>query len=80
MAERRPTPRPAKKRPATKRGIEVEMVWRTTPKQKTKLSMIIPHRRPTVSAIGAAPRAPKKVPAERRETIIDDSEEVTSGK
>lgn len=34
------------------------------------------HRRPTKSATGAAPRAPKKVPAERMETIVADCEAV----
>ena len=69
MAESKPTPKPAKKRPAVKRGIWVDAVCKMTPKQKTKVETIKPKRRPTVSANGAAPRAPKKVPAERMDTI-----------
>ena len=33
--------------------------------------LMIPHRRPRLSANGAASRAPKNVPAERIETIND---------
>jgi hypothetical protein len=40
---------------------------------------IKPYLRPKKSAVGAAVRAPKKVPAERIETIMDDCEEVIAG-
>lgn len=36
------------------------------------------HRRPRRSANGAADKAPKKVPAERMETMVDDWVEVIS--
>ena len=80
VAERRPTPRPAKNRPATNSGILVAAVWRITPNEKTTVLRIMARRRPKKSAIGAAKRAPKKVPAESRETIMEDWEEVTSGR
>ena len=41
---------------------------------------IKPYLRPKKSAVGAAVRAPKKVPAERIETIIDDCEDVIAGR
>lgn len=72
VAERRPTPIPAKNRPATKSGIALAAVWRITPKENTQLLIIIASRRPKISATGAANSAPKKVPAESRETIIED--------
>jgi hypothetical protein len=63
IAEIRPTPKPAKKRPAMKRGWLVDAVWRITPKLKTRPTEAMrPHRRPRKSAKGAAARAPKKVP------------------
>ena len=70
-AETRPTPKPAKNRPATKRGIAVAAVCRITPNMKTKQEAIRPIRRPSRSPTGAEVREPKKVPAERRETICD---------
>jgi hypothetical protein len=69
-AEIKPTPYPAKKRPAMNRGCDVETVWRMTPKLKTiPADSIRPMRRPRKSPTGEAVRAPKKVPAERIETM-----------
>lgn len=64
-----PTPYPAKNRPATKVGIEEAAICKITPTQKTTQDAMRPKRRPMVSAVGAAVKAPKKVPAERMETI-----------
>jgi hypothetical protein len=47
MAEIRPTPRPAKKRPARNNGMLVATVCRTTPRLKTHVARIKPQRRPT---------------------------------
>jgi hypothetical protein len=66
-----PTPRPAKKRPTTNRGTVIAAVCIATPAQKTRQAAMIPIRRPRRSAIGAARSAPRKVPAERIETIKD---------
>lgn len=79
-AEMRPTPKPAKNRPATNNGMAVAAVWRMTPNVKTPVDAIKPHRRPTISPIGAALRAPKKVPAERMDTIVDFWVEVMLGR
>jgi hypothetical protein len=56
-------PKPAKKRPATNMGISVAAVCSMTPNEKTQLDTIRDIRRPSLSAIGAAASAPKKVPA-----------------
>lgn len=78
MAETSPTPKPAKNRPATKRDCPVEAVCRTTPRLKTTpAANIKPRRRPIQSAIGAARSAPKKVPADKMDTIRDSSALVT---
>ena len=61
------TPNPAITRPTMKVAHLVSS-WRPTPRQKTRQDMIKPHLRPTISPIGNAKRAPKKVPAERIET------------
>lgn len=53
-------------------------VCKITPRVKTAVLAIIPSRRPRRSAIGAAAKAPKKVPAESRETMVDDWLGVTS--
>jgi hypothetical protein len=45
---------------------------------KTIVEAIKPIRRPIASATGAAASAPKKVPAERMETIVADWDAVTS--
>lgn len=66
-----PTPTPAIKRPTTMRGTEVEATWRMTPTEKTPHPVMIVVRRPIQSARAPAKRAPKKVPAERMETISD---------
>ena len=67
-----PTPKPAKKRPATNMGMAVAMVCRMTPKVKTTVETMRPSRRPRMSPVGEAVKAPKKVPAERMETISED--------
>jgi hypothetical protein len=61
------TPKPAMTRP-TMNVAHLVSSWRPTPRQKTRQDMIRPHLRPTISPIGNAKRAPKKVPAERIET------------
>jgi hypothetical protein len=65
----RPTPKPAKKRPARNMGIAVAIVWRTTPRLKTQVEIIKAGRRPRKSARRGDARAPKKVPADRMETM-----------
>jgi hypothetical protein len=70
-ADTRPTPRPAKKRPATNIGNAVAAVCKITPNMKTQQEKINDQRRPSLSAMGAAPRAPKNVPADRIETTSD---------
>lgn len=77
-AEIRPTPRPAKKRPARNRGTPVAAVCSTTPKIKTKEDTISANRRPIVSPSAGLERDPKKVPAERMDTMAEDSDGVTS--
>jgi hypothetical protein len=74
IAETRPTPSPAKKRPAMNRGCDVDAVCRMTPKLKTKpIAVKRPILRPRISAHGAARSAPKKVPAERIDTMSESS-------
>lgn len=51
-----------------------------TPKVKTPVEAIMPHRRPKRSPIGDAPSAPKKVPADRSDTIVDFCVDVMFGK
>ena len=70
MAEMRPTPIPAKKRPALKRGREVAAVCMATPKLKIQQAEKSPHFLPILSAKRGEDRAPKKVPTERMETIM----------
>jgi hypothetical protein len=50
-----------------------------TPNENTMEETIRDQRRPIRSAIIAAPRAPKKVPAERIETISEVWEDVIAG-
>jgi tetrahydromethanopterin S-methyltransferase subunit F len=76
IAEIKPTPKPAKNRPATKSGMAVAAVCKATPNIKTTVEAIKPSRRPIASATGAAVSAPKKVPAERIDTIVEDCEAV----
>lgn len=73
MADIKPTPSPAKNLPAMNSAwLPVVIVCRITPRLKTiAQELMIPHRRPRLSANGAANRAPKKVPAERIETMRD---------
>jgi len=70
-AETRPTPNPAKNLPAVNIGISVAAVCKMTPNAKTQDETIRAQRLPSRSAKGAAAKAPKKVPAERIETIWD---------
>ena len=64
-------PRPAKNLPATKIGMCTAAVCKITPNVKTPVLKIIAQRLPRISARGAEKRAPKKVPAERMETISE---------
>lgn len=78
-AETNPTPKPAKNRPAIKRSCSVLAVCKMTPRLNTKPHATIrPQRRPSRSPKGAAASAPKKVPAERMETMRESSAEVSS--
>jgi hypothetical protein len=70
-AEISPTPKPAKNRPARNRGMAVETVCSTTPRLKTQVEIIRAGRRPKKSARRGEARAPKKVPADRMETMAD---------
>jgi len=65
MAEMKPTPKPAIRRPTTIKGRAVEAVWRMQPTEKTPHPEMIVHRRPMWSAKSPAMMAPKKVPQER---------------
>lgn len=76
-AETKPTPNPAKNLPAMNNGKLVEAVCRMTPKLNTQHDTMRDQRLPSRSAIKAAPRAPKKVPAERIETMVEVWEAVT---
>lgn len=74
MVETIPTPRPAKTRPTTNRGILVAAVCMATPTQKTRHAKTMPYLRPRLSEMGAPRRAPKKVPRERIDTTRDSVE------
>jgi hypothetical protein len=78
-AETKPTPNPAKNRPATNNGISVAAVCKMTPNMKTMEDTISDQRRPMRSAIIDEASAPKKVPAERIETISDCCDAVIMG-
>jgi hypothetical protein len=69
IAETNPTPKPAMIRPTAKTAMVLEASWITTPIANTTQPVIIVVRRPIQSARSPAKRAPKKVPAERIETI-----------
>lgn len=71
MAETKPTPIPAIRRPATSRLSPAEAVCRMTPTMKIPQPMMIVVRRPMKSAKSPAAIDPKKVPAERMEVIRD---------
>ena len=74
-AETRPTPRPAKNRPAMNKGCRVAAVCRITPRLKTRPAETInPSLRPRRSPNGAAKSAPKNVPADRMETMSESSD------
>lgn len=71
--ERPPTPRPETHRPiATWYHLYSVVICTMTPTQKTMLQTTIQARRPNLSAIGAAIRAPMRVPMLRSETIVPD--------
>ena len=53
------------------RGIVVEATWKATPIEKMKQEATRPMRRPKISPNGEAVRAPKKVPADKIETISE---------
>ena len=61
------TPNPAITRPTTK-VAQLVSSCKPTPRQKTTHDATSPHLRPTMSPIGNARSAPKKVPAERMDT------------
>ena len=71
-----PTPQPAKTRPTTKRGRAEAAVCMATPAEKMRTARTMDHLLPRKSAVGAAKRAPKKVPAGKMETTRDCSDEV----
>ena len=73
------TPNPAKNRPATNNGMAVETVCRMTPKEKTHNVANSPSLLPMKSASGAAANAPKNVPADKIDTIKDDSDAERAG-
>lgn len=77
-AEIKPTPTPAKKRPARNSGRDVAAVWKTTPTLKIQHDTMRPQRRPMLSPSNGDARAPKKVPADRIETTAEVSEGETS--
>jgi hypothetical protein len=55
-------------------GWLVDAVWRITPRLNTMAADAMrPYFRPSLSAVGAARRAPIKVPADRIETINESS-------
>jgi len=58
--------------PAMSSGMCMAQVCKRTPNAKMATAMISETRRPSRSPIGAAMRAPKKVPALNMETIRDD--------
>ena len=61
------TPIPAINRPTIKDGQWVSSC-KPMPREKIMHDATIPHLRPTMSPIGNAKSAPKKVPAERMDT------------
>jgi hypothetical protein len=69
IAETKPTPKPVMIRPTAKTATVLEAIWITTPIANTTQPVIIVVRRPIQSERSPARRAPKKVPADRIETI-----------
>lgn len=58
-------------------GMAVAAVCRMTPRLKTQVEIIKASRRPTLSAMRGDARAPKKVPADRIDTMADCCEPET---
>ena len=71
-----PTPKPAKRRPTTKRGIAEAAVCIETPATKTRTARTTDHLLPRKSAEGAANSAPRNVPTDNMETTRDCWDEV----
>ena len=71
MAEMKPTPRPAIKRPATMTPRPVEATSRIHPIVKIPQPVMIVVLRPIISARSPAIRAPKKVPQDKMEVVND---------
>lgn len=65
---KKPTPRPARKRPAIRYEILGAPVWRAPPRVKIIEPMVMVHRRPVYSVVGPANMAPKKAPAVKSAT------------
>jgi hypothetical protein len=74
IADTKPTPIPAMRRPGTSKPTVVEATCRVTPTEKTRQPAMIVERRPHQSARDPAKSAPKKVPAERMDVIRDFSQ------
>jgi hypothetical protein len=69
-SDKAPTPRPATNLPImTWYQADTAAIWMTKPTEVTRHQKLMEGRRPTLSAIGAATRAPIKVPMERRATM-----------
>jgi hypothetical protein len=73
-AETKPMPNPAIRRPGIRTPTLEEATCRMTPSEKMVHPAMIVARRPIQSATEPAIRAPKKVPAERIETMRDFSQ------
>jgi hypothetical protein len=72
-AETNPIPKPAIGRPGIRTPTLEAATCKTTPSEKMAHPVMIVARRPIQSAMDPAVRAPKKVPAERIETMRDFS-------
>jgi hypothetical protein len=60
-----PTPSPATHRPKEIwYQMDVVVIWTMTPMQKTMFQKMMLYLRPNLSAMGAAMRAPRRVPIE----------------
>ena len=66
-----PTPQPAKIRPTTKSGRAEAAACKATPAEKMRTARTTDHLLPRKSAVGAAKRAPQKVPADKVDTTRD---------
>eukprot|EP00914_Ancora_sagittata_P010829 GHVO01021123.1.p2 GENE.GHVO01021123.1~~GHVO01021123.1.p2 ORF type:complete len:116 (+),score=4.57 GHVO01021123.1:291-638(+) len=78
MAEMKPTPAPAIRRPATMTPRPVDATSRMHPTVKTPQPVMMVTRRPIMSATSPAMIAPKKVPQERMEVVKDWSRALTT--